>query len=177
MNLRWRYIVKPSLQIRFALFVFLSMSVVVFFVGWNAYYTLGSRFLSEMKDPQAVELFSRMNVLFWQRAALYTALLVAVAVLVSHKFAGPLYSIERAVDEWRAGRLRARLNLRQRDELRDLEEKLNDMAQALQAKVAADRVRRDQALAAMRALAAATGDEKFREAEKTLAAITEDFEV
>lgn len=60
----------------------------------------------------------------------------AVALFTSHRIAGPLYRMEKDIQEVIAGNLRIRFNLRQRDELKLLAASLDMMAQSLRARVA-----------------------------------------
>jgi signal transduction histidine kinase len=51
---------------------------------------------------------------------------------LTHRYYGPLVSIERFVDDMTQGRYGQRVKIRQKDELQRLTDKLNDMASALE---------------------------------------------
>lgn len=59
-----------------------------------------------------------------------------ITLFTSHRIAGPLYRIEKDVQEVAAGNLKMRFNLRQGDEIRPLAASLDTMAQALRSRIA-----------------------------------------
>jgi len=66
---------------------------------------------------------------------------VAVTLFTSHKIAGPLYRIEKDIEEVASGNLNKRVNLREGDEIKALAESLNYMTTSLRASI--DEVKRD----------------------------------
>jgi len=64
----------------------------------------------------------------------FIAILFWVVLNITHKYYGPLVSIERFVDEISAGRYDRRVKIRRGDELERLVSKLNQMADQLQAR-------------------------------------------
>ncbi len=178
MKLRWRYLIKPPLQFRFLLFMFVSMVMIVLFIGWNVYFTLGREIFGEISNPHAMDLFRRLNSMLLHRAPVYVAILVAVAIYFSHKIAGPLHRFERSAEEIGQGRLNHRVHIRKDDEMHELEDGLNAMVESLQHRVAADRFRRDEALKLLSELSAAPGSpEKIEKAREAVSAITKEFEI
>lgn len=72
-------------------------------------------------------------------AACVNIVLVALmGIFVTHKMAGPMYSMVRQFRRVEAGNLRSRMGLRQDDELRYLVRNFNAMLDALQAQSAED---------------------------------------
>lgn len=61
---------------------------------------------------------------------------VAVTLFTSHKIAGPLYRMEKDVEEVTSGNLTKKFNLRQTDEIKALAESLDKMTQSLRANIA-----------------------------------------
>lgn len=60
---------------------------------------------------------------------------IAVVLFTSHKIAGPLYHLEKDVEELGKGNLKARFTLRQGDEIKAMAENLAQAAANLRAKV------------------------------------------
>lgn len=60
---------------------------------------------------------------------------IAVTLFTSHKIAGPLYSIEKDIEELASGNLNIRFNLRGNDEIKALAEKLDNLTNSLKSKV------------------------------------------
>jgi methyl-accepting chemotaxis protein len=73
-------------------------------------------------------------------SSLVSVVLVGIATIVvtlftSHKIFGPLYRLEKDVSKVAEGNLKVRFSLRQKDEMKDLVARLNEMIQALRNKV------------------------------------------
>jgi methyl-accepting chemotaxis protein len=62
----------------------------------------------------------------WILIAIGGAALVIASMLLSHRIAGPLFRIEKALDRMRAGHLNDTIRLRAKDEGKDLALKLNE---------------------------------------------------
>ena len=60
---------------------------------------------------------------------------IAITLFTSHKIAGPLYRLEKDVNEITLGNLRMVFNLRQGDEIKPLAVSLNAMAQSLKGRL------------------------------------------
>ena len=60
---------------------------------------------------------------------------IFITLFTSHKIAGPLYRIEKDINEITSGNLRQEFNLRQGDEIRPIAESLNEMAHFLRDEV------------------------------------------
>jgi methyl-accepting chemotaxis protein len=179
---RWRYLIKPSLQIRYAALVFFAMAGVVIFVGWNSYFTMARHVFGEIADPKALDLFHRLNVALFWRIVVYMAALVAAAVFLSHRWAGPLHRMETVIDGVAQGDLRQKFALRRKDWLTDLHRSLTAMLAGLREKVAADRDRRDRILAEVQKLQAElsalpAAQEQLRKIQDLSKAMTEDFRI
>ena len=61
---------------------------------------------------------------------------IIITLFTSHKIAGPLYRMDKDVQEVAAGNLAKRFNLRQGDEIRPLAESLDRMAERLRVDIA-----------------------------------------
>lgn len=60
---------------------------------------------------------------------------VAMTLFTSHRIAGPLYRLEKDLQEVTAGNLKKRFNLRRSDEIKALAESLNELTSSLDAKI------------------------------------------
>lgn len=58
---------------------------------------------------------------------------VAITLIASHRIAGPIHRMEKDIQEVASGNLRKKFSLRQRDEVKDLAESLNEMTKTLKA--------------------------------------------
>ncbi|MBN8217793.1 MAG: methyl-accepting chemotaxis protein [Spirochaetes bacterium] len=130
---RRKYWIQPAYQGRTILAVFLALASALAVAG-VAVVLLSSRELSDsvysrlqgMKDAR--EAFTPLVA----KVGAATLALASVAIAVwflfyTHRIAGPLFRLKRTLAELRAGDLRVRVQLRRRDDLKDLADGLNDV--------------------------------------------------
>ena len=132
---RKQYFVERGLQLRFARFVFAYLmtcsvctALVVFYATFT---TLSERLVGIYPANRLGGIFNRA---YW---ALGLSLLASSpvifygALVFSHRIAGPLPKIYRAIDAIGSGDFETKIVLRKNDELQDLAEHLNRMAARL----------------------------------------------
>jgi len=130
-------LVKRSLQLKYIVYVFLSVLVASVIVGGDVYYSLARVMSTEC--PVAATSLGQFNGVLAVKVALYLGLMLLVSLYVSHRFAGPIYRFEKSAQEVGAGDLTHRVSLRTGDELLELQEEFNGMTAGLQALVQKDR--------------------------------------
>jgi methyl-accepting chemotaxis protein len=69
----------------------------------------------------------------------FVFIIAILSIFVSHKIAGPVYRLEETTRIIASGDLTYQVNLRQGDELRDLQDAFNKMSDSLRSMVAKDR--------------------------------------
>jgi signal transduction histidine kinase len=136
-------LIEPFKQFKFGVYVigfslaFVAATTVVFLLAfYNQYQHLMSIF--NITDTKAqMELVT--NDIFYSnimRIAFVFVIFIALNFLMvfklTHRYYGPLVSIERFVDEMTAGQYARRVKIRKGDELQRLVDKLNDMASTLE---------------------------------------------
>ncbi|HRY30414.1 MAG TPA: methyl-accepting chemotaxis protein [Elusimicrobiota bacterium] len=136
---RHTLIIKKALQAKFILLVMASVFFAVCLVGWEIYYTFGRDIVRDLMDPGLYELFQQLSRVLVAKIAIYMAVVGIVAVFLSHKLAGPIYRFEKSAHVLGGGDLTHRVHLRKGDELMDLQDEFNSMAEALHVRVAKDR--------------------------------------
>jgi signal transduction histidine kinase len=79
------------------------------------------------------------NDIFYRNAIKIAVLLIGYVIgmfvlvfKLTHRYYGPLVSIERFIDEIAKGKYKNRVKIRQKDELQRLADRLNDMAASLE---------------------------------------------
>jgi len=149
------YLLDTSLQLRLAAYllaVAVSLSAALGWLLWNAY-SETTRVLA-LADPDVGASLARDDQvrMMWIVGALVVLLLIllAGAVVVTHRIAGPAFVLGRACREVGEGRLSPLRQLRSRDMLPDLAGDVAEMVDALRAReererhalrAAADRLR------------------------------------
>lgn len=138
-------LIEPFKQIKFGVYVIgisigfvIATSAMFLFAFYQQYQHLMGIFnITDMKTQ--MELVT--NDIFYANVARIAALFVGFIVLMfwvvfklTHRYYGPLVSIERFVDEITEGDYARRVKIRKGDELQRLTDKLNRMATALESR-------------------------------------------
>lgn len=136
-------LIEPFKQIKFGIYIIgLSIAFVVatavmfLFAFYQQYQHLMGIFnITDMKTQMELvtnDIFYanviRIGLLF----LLYIVVMFSYVFRMTHRYYGPLVSIERFVDEISAGQYSKRVKIRQGDELQRLCDKLNDMATSIE---------------------------------------------
>lgn len=136
-------VIDPFKQIKFGLYV---IGISVAFVGVSAFMFVSAfteQYKHVMKIFNVVDPHNKWelvtNDVFMTNAvkigilfAVFIAVLFFVVFKLTHRYYGPLVSIERFVDEFARGDYTKRAKIREKDELHSLVEKLNFMAEQIE---------------------------------------------
>lgn len=136
------FLVSPKVQLKYgAYFVFVSVITLVL-IAIPGYLSL-SKLLGTLAevyrfDPQATELIRR-SLLSWLTLAVFNAVVIAfvafnVGVFLTHRIFGAIVPIRRLIGDLMRGDYKARVNLRAQDELHELADDLNALAERLDQK-------------------------------------------
>lgn len=138
-------VIEPFKQMKFGIYIiaisvaFTAAAGALFMFAFNEQYQQVMSIFSVVDPNLQWELVA--NDVFeknaWRLAALlfgFIAVLMIVVFKMTHKYYGPLVSVERFVDEITKGEYYSRVSIRTSDELQDLAAKLNNMAQSLENK-------------------------------------------
>jgi methyl-accepting chemotaxis protein len=132
---RKKLIIERGLQLRFARFVILYMLLCCFITAFIVFYSLFLVFSESLGNvyPQhrLPEIFSRAYWAFFWGLGIVVPLIFYGALNFSHRIAGPLPKIYQALKDIGQGKFETRVTLRKKDELRELAETINQMAQKL----------------------------------------------
>ena len=127
MKIRTHYLINKKFQLAFAArFVFI-ITLISAFIGFQLYaivWPVISRFVPEQTMAFITHQFIFRGILFLGLAAL---LIIAIAIVVSHRVAGPIFSMERTIDRIVRGEKVEFIRLRKNDELKGLAEKINGL--------------------------------------------------
>ena len=124
--------IKKDLQVRFILFVLLSVLFGMVLFGYQ--------FLNFMQEvfkehPTLLQhVYEEGPALVYPliiKSTIFFALLAIVSALLSHRIAGPIYHFERICREVKEGDKKARVRLREGDTMFDLAKVFNAMLDVL----------------------------------------------
>ncbi len=136
-------LIEPFKQIKFGLYVF-AVSVVfivlcglLFVQAFRAQYehVMGLFNVVDENMQWALvtnDVFTTNAIRIGALFALYLVILFTVVFKLTHRYYGPLVSIERFIDEIKRGHYGQRVRIRERDELHNLVNRLNEMAEVLE---------------------------------------------
>ncbi|MFH1380237.1 MAG: HAMP domain-containing protein [bacterium] len=129
-------LIKKSFQIRFSLIAFFAVIIATFLIGFDIWYNINYRLVKMFElEPELINVLNVNNIFLMTRLVIYAAIILIIAIFISHKLAGPIYRFEQSCEEVGDGNLTYRVKLRNTDELLDLQDKFNLMIDSLQSKV------------------------------------------
>jgi methyl-accepting chemotaxis protein len=115
--------------------------MVAFGVGWIIYHTSWSKIANtpDLTLDKLSLIFDSVNGILMRWIVVFVFIIAILSIFVSHKIAGPVYRLEETTRIIASGDLTYQVNLRQGDELQDLQEAFNKMSDSLRNMVAKDR--------------------------------------
>lgn len=133
-------LIKRHLQYKYMTLIFLSVFMAFLIVGLDMMWTV-SKFVGEhpMLQPLLNDFFS-MAPLFVIKVLMYLVIVLIVSAVVSHRMAGPIYKFEKSAQTIASGDLTHRVYLRKGDQLMDLQDSFNLMAESLHNAVKSDKI-------------------------------------
>lgn len=141
MKFRARFLIQPKFQLAFSGLLVLIACIAAILVGIVIYQLIYANTLLFVKynlhmDPDFLALLAKERKVImgaWIGSFLSVALLLFIAgIFLSHKMAGPLYAFKRELQKLQKGDLTAHLELRKRDEFKELKVPFNHWVQSLQ---------------------------------------------
>ncbi len=135
---RRRYLVEKGFQLRFAGMILLFMFAVALFCSLTIYYNtwmlLGEKLANVYPQGRLAGILKQANFVLFKRLLLITPLVGILAIVLSHRIAGPIFRIKKTLDEIIKGDYSKRLHLRNTDELKDVAESINSLMELLEKK-------------------------------------------
>jgi len=179
---RRRYLVKPGYQLRLALTLFTYIIAYSIILGFIMFYPLYREIyavanVEEQARASAVALYLHKRV--WLGMFVVAVLAAMHAVLSSHRIVGPIERFEKMIEAFTKGDYSRRIRIRKKDEMKELEYLINNLAESLEKRKALDsrfREDLDARLKAVLSLMEAGGHEGAEDARKKLKDAITDME-
>lgn len=140
-----RLLIEPFRQITFGIYIIALTMFFIVVAGWLFWSAFAEQYehvanIFHIVDPADLwEL--QINNVFWKNFAKIASFFVififitfGVVFSLTHRYYGPLVSIERFIEQLIKGHYHARLTIRKKDELLELVEQLNRLAEKLEAR-------------------------------------------
>jgi len=132
---RKRYLIKQGLQFRYIGVVFALVILASIITGYTVFATgwmlLGEKLASVYPQGRLIYVFKAANAALMRNLLLASPFIFLLALISSHKIAGPIYRIEKDMSEIARGNLALRIKLRRGDELQDIADAINAMTEKL----------------------------------------------
>lgn len=130
---RRKYLIKKGLQFRYIGIVFVLAVLASIVTGYTVFATgwtlLGEKLANVYPQGRLLYVFKAVNLALIRNLLLASPFVFLLALFFSHKIAGPVYRIEKSINEIARGNLGLRISLRRGDELQDLAEMINVMTE------------------------------------------------
>jgi len=131
---RRKIMIRPAYQLRLAVTFFVSISVYSAILGLIMFYPLYQD-MTLASTPEEQALISTVVLYlhrsFWPGFLLVALLAALQAILSSHRLVGPMYRFEKMVKELTSGNYKLRIKIRKRDQFKEMEAYLNQLAGVL----------------------------------------------
>lgn len=128
-QLRREYYIYPDIQFKYIRLVILLMALVtiliLYTVDQTSYGILARKLSIVCPEENMRGVYSLFNSTLVLRLLVMAAVIVVATMYLSHRIAGPVYRIERDLNEVSQGDLTRRIVLRKTDDLKRLANELN----------------------------------------------------
>ena len=132
---RKQYFVERGFQLRFARFILVFMLSGCVLTAATVFYTtftvLSDKLVGIYPQSRLAEIFRSVYSSLFLGLLIVTPIIFYGAIVFSHRLAGPLPKIYRALRDIGNGNFDVKVTLRKKDELKDLAESINAMAAQL----------------------------------------------
>ena len=128
-------LIKRALQTKYVGLVFFTVLLTVFLVSLDLYYILGKNYINQLGGENFLQIVKGTLRLLSVNLPVYFFLVILVSVFISHKFAGPIFRLEKVAEAIANGDLTVKAALRAGDELFETAESMNQMIELLRQKL------------------------------------------
>jgi methyl-accepting chemotaxis protein len=131
---RRRYFIDRSLQGKYVILTFamlLLQTMVVVAAIFTPHFMAMQMDLPPVQKAEAARAIVLLHETVWPGVLVSIAALSAFSIIITHKFVGPVYRVKRMIDDILEGNLAARITLRRGDDLQDLADHVNLLAQEM----------------------------------------------
>jgi len=131
-NKRRRKFIDTVIQKKLLFLIFASAVIPATFVAISLNYLLNIVMKGSVNAPESFGCsftpgLEKIKFIILIGLPLLYVLIWAISLKISHRIAGPLFRLEKELDERIAGRAQGYIKLREKDELKSLVEKINKL--------------------------------------------------
>lgn len=157
-NKRRHFLINKRLQAKYGLltFLFLLIYTLLFFCLLLAPYFYSLAVGDPLQEQaQAARMLLNLHETIWPVLAVVIGAMSCTTIYITHRIAGPAYRLKQAIAEVSGGNLDVHLNLRKKDDLKELAAGVNGLIDDLRIAVQVmdrNRTFRQEAIATIEAL-------------------------
>jgi methyl-accepting chemotaxis protein len=135
-NKRSKFVIYKKIQYKYAVLTIALLVLYTVLLLTAIFAPSIAIFMSEdisiVARAEAANAFLLLNRYMWPGIAAIILLFGVFSLFVTHKIAGPLFVMERMINQIASGQLSARIRLRKGDDLTEFEQLMNGMAENLE---------------------------------------------
>jgi HAMP domain-containing protein len=136
MTWRAKWFMRHPIQAKYLLLVLLAMLAPMFLIGFCFYTLVFDLMARQLVFPEAifgnlVPVIERINALLAMTLPPLALVILWCALVISHRFAGPIERLEEDLDRILAGEANHRIRLRKNDDLKGVADRINALARRL----------------------------------------------
>lgn len=137
---RRRLLVKMAMQFRFLRMVLISMLAPTIFVSACLYYFIFHLLAQQLAIPESIAynlipVIKKVNFTLLVGFPLLVALILLWGLILSHRYAGPIYRMEKELEQIAKGNFNIRIRLRKHDELVSVADGINNVLDKVQSEL------------------------------------------
>jgi HAMP domain-containing protein len=132
MTMRTKWMIRHPIQTKYLLIVILAMAAPTLVIGLCFYFVVFHLLAMQMAFPEAimanlVPVIERVNWLLAISLPVLAAIILWIALAISHRFAGPVERLESDLDRVLAGDYGHRIETRKKDDLNGIVNRINTL--------------------------------------------------
>jgi len=147
---RKQYIIAKRFQLKYAGVILSLMFITAGCCAYIVYYTamilLGEKLANVYPQGHLAAIMNLVNFRILVSMLVVSPIVVCLGIYLSHKIAGPLFRIERVLDDMSKGDLSERIRLRKGDEMVSLANSVNRLTDSLSLTIMGGKSRIENAL-------------------------------
>ena len=139
MKTRIPWIVKHPIQAKYLLIVVLAMLAPTLLLGFCLYNVVFYLLANQLAFPEAImanvePVVRQVNSLLIVLLPIMALLFFLLAIMISHRFGGPIERLESELDRILSGEFRHRIKMRNDDDLKGVASRINALVDRLNGK-------------------------------------------
>ena len=139
MKLRTKWFMKHPIQAKYLLIVILAMLAPTLMIGFCLYHMLFYLLAKQIAFPEAimsnlVPVIDKVNALLAITMPLIALTILICAIVISHRFAGPLERLENELDRILEGDYDHKIYIRKKDDLKGVTVRINALVARMKKK-------------------------------------------